>query len=136
MRLILFISIYFISLSVFANEQTVSGIGGFFSQVMYFLNSIVDFFLVDLPETFNNFLVYSFAYYLKVKLYLTLWSMNFADSVAVAFLDIIAFQDSINEVIFFLPNDVQAIAREFGIFEALTIIIEALISNFVYRMFN
>lgn len=131
--LIVFI-VFFVSFSAFANTETVGGISGFFSQVMYYLHSIADFFLVDLPNTIQNFLVYVSAWLLKQKLEAILWSIEFSMSVASSFLDMLSFGEVVNSLVGRLPNDVKAVATQFAVFEALTMLIEAGITRYVYGM--
>lgn len=132
-----FFSLFFFSSAAFADSvESVEGITGFFAVVMSYLRSIADFFLVDLPNALDNLMVYLVAYLLKLKLEGILWSINFSMAVASTFLDMISYSAVVNAFLSSLPNDVKAIASQFAVFEALTMIIEALITRYVSGMIN
>ncbi|PHR81624.1 MAG: hypothetical protein COA59_15590 [Colwellia sp.] len=136
MRYLTLIIFLFLPFSTFAAVETVGGISGFFSQVMNYLHSIADFFLNDIPLAIVNFQVYVFAWLLKYKLESTLWAINQSMSIATTFLGLISYTELLNTLVSHLPNDVKAVAGSIGIFQALSIIIEAYITKFIYAMFN
>lgn len=135
---IIFVFILIVPTHVLAAESvnSASGITGFFSQVMSYLHSIADFFLVDLPAAIENFFVYIVAWLLKMKLEGILWSINFSMQIASKFLELVSFAEVVNTLLAGLPNDVRAIASQFAIFEALTMVIEAMLTKFIYGMLN
>lgn len=138
MKYLFLIVFIFFPFFVFAEstQQDVSGITGFFSQVMFYLNSIADFVLNDIPLAFINFKVYVFAWLLKFKYESMLWAINQSMSIATTFMGLISYTELLNTLVANLPNDVKAVAGSIGIFEGLSLIVEAYITRFIYGMFN
>lgn len=130
MRLFVFVLLIFISFDSFAAN---TGITGFFDSVAFFFNEILYFFTMTIPEKLNNLLVWLTSYLLYLKFYLMYSSLVFAHEVAMSFIDMININEVVNTAITSLPADLRQAASDMRFFDALSLLIEALITRLVYQ---
>lgn len=129
MRILLVLIILFVSFPSFAS----TGLSGFFDEIFTFFNDIWLFFTETIPDLLTRFFVWITTYLLYLKFSLILGSLEFSHSVALSFLDLIDISSVINTAISALPPDLKQVAVDVRFFDSLTLLLEALITRFVYK---
>jgi hypothetical protein len=135
-RLILLLAFLFISFDSFATaSQSSLSFSSVFSDIGSFFSGIWNFITVTVPSAIRDFFVYIGAWIVLMKFVLAIESMQFLNDVAIQFLDLVELNTMINVAVQNLPNDVRSVLVDIGFFEGLTIVIEALMTRLVYKMF-
>lgn len=119
-------------LLIFPSVAFASG-DGFFGGVFTFFEDFWYFITVSIPSAVDNFFVYLATYALYLKFYFIKESLEFSHSVAVGFLDMVNIRDVVHNATGALPADLKQVASDIGFFEALTLVVEAMITRFVYQ---
>jgi len=132
-RLITFSIFMLFSFSVFASDTSIS-FSGFFEDVASFFNGIWFFLTVEIPTAITNFFVWLISWLIFLKYTMFLHAIEFASQIATSFLDLVELNSMINLAVADLPSDVRSVLVDVGFFEGLTILIEAVITRFVYNM--
>lgn len=132
MKLLIFVLLAFFSFDIFAAPQT--GVTGFFETATIFFMSIYEFFTVIIPTAIGDFFVWLTSYLLYLKFYLMYETLVFAHEVALSFIQMININEVVNTAISNLPPDLRQAASDMRFFDALSLLIEALITRLVYQM--
>jgi hypothetical protein len=110
-----------------------TGMTGFFDSVVAFFSDILQFFTETIPNKINTFFVWLTSYLLYLKFYLMYSSLVFAHEVALSFMDMININEVVNTAIANLPPDLRQAAADMRFFDALSLLIEALITRLIYQ---
>jgi hypothetical protein len=106
---------------------------GFFTDVNNFFDDVWSFITVTIPEAIESFFVFIATYSLYLKFYFIKESLIFSHTVATSFLDMVDLNQVINSSVSALPGDLKQVVVDIGFFEALTLVVEAGITRFVYQ---
>lgn len=96
-------------------------------------DTLVEFFKA-IPDYFNQFFVFLNAWYIKIKLYFFIMSLQFAYDTAQYLLNDIGFNDLISSTFNALPSELRYYAFLFRIPQAISIYFNCLATAFVLRM--
>ncbi|POC46636.1 DUF2523 domain-containing protein [Vibrio vulnificus] len=102
-----------------------------------FLSSIGDTFvefITSIPDYFHQFFVYLNAWYVKIKFYFFIISLQMAYDTAVYLLNDIGFNQMISSSFNALPSELRYYAFLFKIPQAISIYFNCLATAFVLRM--
>jgi hypothetical protein len=108
------------------------GITDFFGEVSAFFESIWYFITTTIPSVINSFFVWVYSYALYLYFSFLFAGIEFSHSVALTFLDMININEVVNTAAGALPSDMKQAAIDMRFFDALTLIVEAAITRFVY----
>ena len=131
MRLLILLFCLFISFDSFADD---SGMFGFFGSVEAFFTDIW-FYITDvIPRKITEFIFWLKLYLAYSKFYMMLELLRFAHEVALSFIQQLNINEVINVAIDNLPQDLRKAAVDMRVFDALSLLIEALITRMVYTV--
>lgn len=111
------------------------GIGGFFTAVVEFFNDIWLFFTDTVPSKIQQFFVWVVTYLVYLKFYFIKSSIEFSYAVAIGFLNMVNISVVVQSAVDALPLDLQQVTADIRFFDGLTLIIEALVTRFIYESF-
>jgi hypothetical protein len=128
MKILLIVFLFIFPSAAFASGD------GFFGGVFTFFGDFWYFITVSIPSAVDSFFVYLATYALYLKFYFIKESLEFSHSVAVTFLDMVSIRDVVHRATTALPTDLRQISSDIGFFEALSLVVEAMVTRFVYQM--
>lgn len=130
----MFLVFWLLSFNAFSAETSGTGFSGMFAAIEQFFADIYYFITEVIPQKIFDFFIYIklyFAYHYALYVYETLkYSHNFALTV----LSDLNITDVINVALDNLPSDLRSAATEMRVFDALTLLTEALITRFVFTI--
>lgn len=136
MRLFIFALLMVTPLFAFASSPDHGGVwsfGHFFSEVARYGSDISDFIFIEVPDLAHRAYAYMVAFYIYVKIQVTIESLQFAVGVAKVIMSDMGVISGIDNAFNLLPNDTHALLGNYGIIRALNIMIEAVITRFVFN---
>lgn len=133
MRLLALILLTFISFDSLANAGD-TGLFGFFGAVELFFNDIIYFFTDVIPRKITEFIFWVKLYIAYTKFYLMIETLRFSYEIALSFIEQMNINEVIDVAVSNLPPDLRKAAVEMRVFDALSLLIEALITRFVYSV--
>ena len=133
MKLLVLLVFWSLSFSAFSVEPS-TGISGIFTSIENFFSYTYTFITDVIPTTISGFFLY-------IKLWLTyhyalhvLDVLKYSHQFALNFIAELNINDVINVAIGNLPPDLRSAATEMRVFDALTLLTEALITRFVFSL--
>ena len=133
MKLLVLLVFWSLSFSAFSVEPS-TGISGMFTSIENFFSYTYTFITDVIPTTISGFFLY-------IKLWLTyhyalhvLDVLKYSYQFALNFIAELNINDVINVAIGNLPPDLRSAATEMRVFDALTLLTEALITRFVFSL--
>lgn len=133
MRVLIFLFFMFVSFSALADESA-QGFFGFFGAVELFFNDIYIFITVVIPEKILAFVFWLKLYLAFNKFYFMLELLKFSHAIAIDFMAQLDITGVIDAAVSNLPPDLRKAAIDMRVFESLNLLIEALITRFVYSV--
>ena len=133
MRILLCLLFMSISFSALAGDSN-AGFFGFFGAIEIFFYDVMEFITVVIPTKITEFIFWFKLYMAYLKFYFILEALRFSHELALTFVQQLNISEVINIAISNLPNDLQKAASDMRVFDALSLIVEALITRFVYSV--
>ena len=132
MRLLILLFLILISFSSMAADN--QGFSGFFTAIGLFFNDIYEFITVIIPRKITEFIFWIKLYLLYYKFYSMLEVSRFSHDLALTFFHQLNISEVIEVATSNLPPDLQKAALDMRVFDSLNLLIEALITRFVYSV--
>ena len=132
MRLLILLFLILISFSSMAADN--QGFSGFFTAIGLFFNDIYEFITVIIPRKITEFIFWIKLYLLYYKFYSMLEVLRFSHDLAITFFHQLNISEVIEVATSNLPPDLQKAALDMRVFDSLNLLIEALITRFVYSV--
>jgi hypothetical protein len=133
MRILILFLLVFLSFDVYAEENS-TGFFAIFGAIENFFIDIFIFITVVIPEKITEFIFWFKLFIAYMQFSLMLDTLRFSHDVALTLIDSLNINDVIDVAISKVPSDIRQAAIEMRFFEALNLIVEALITRFLYSI--
>lgn len=133
MKYFIFIVFLFVSFFTFSEEQTYSGIGGASQLVADYITDTWSFFYSDVPDLIERSFAFFVVWAVKIKLFLYKEGLAFSWGIARAIIQDLQIMSQITAHISLLSPDVRQALVDMRFFDAINIVIHAVVTRFVMR---